>query len=278
MSKNIEYIDIHSHLNFADYENDRDQVIERMAEEGVATVTVGTDLKSSQHAVALADKYPFFYACVGQHPADVPEGGVAESFDEAAYTKLLGHPKTVAMGECGLDYFYLNKQLKEGKISQTDVEKEKARQRALFRKQVELAIKFDKPLMLHCRETYGEILEILDGYFKVYGSQLRGNAHFFAGTLEEAQAFLDLGFTLSFTGVITFARQYEELVKHVPLDRLLSETDAPYVTPVPHRGKRNEPAHVIEVVEKMAQIKGISVESLKKQLIQNANTLFRISL
>jgi TatD DNase family protein len=128
--------------------------------------------------------------------------------------------------------------------------------------------------MIHARQSYGQILEILERDFMAKGVQLRGDVHFFAGTVEEAQAFIQMGFTISFTGVITFAEDYRKLVEFVPLDKMLSETDCPYVTPVPFRGQRNEPMHVREVAKKIAEIKGLDVEIVKKALIDNAFSQF----
>ena len=197
-----------------------------------------------------------------------------EHFDEVEFEKLIAHPKTVAVGECGIDIFKLPPEL--------DNDADKAEllklQEIVFRKQIQLAVKYDKPIMIHARESYGKILEILDDEFRVHGALLRGNAHFFAGTIEEAQAFLDRGFTVSFTGVITFAKQYEELVRYVPLEKMLSETDCPFVAPVPHRGKRNEPVFVLEVVKKIAEIKGLDVEEVRKVLLENAKRQFRLDI
>ncbi len=270
--KPIEYIDIHSHLNFPDYEADFNDLLERMEISKVATITVGTDLESSRRAVQLAEKYSNLYACIGQHPED----NATESFDQVEYEKLLQHPKIVAIGECGLDFFRLTKKLANNEIEQEGFENEKKRQKELFKKQIDLAIKYNKPLMIHARDAYREILEILDEYFNMYGAKLRGNAHFFAGTLDEAKAFLKIGFTLSFTGVITFARQYDELIKYVPLESLHIETDAPFVTPVPYRGERNEPSYVVEVAKKMAEIKDLDLDTVKIQLLKNSKRLFGI--
>ncbi len=275
-----EYIDVHSHINFPDYDEDREAVLSRARDAGVMMINVGTSLESSRAIVELAEKNEGVYAIVGLHPTHVGEcheesmSGVCydsnhtERFDVELFEPLVAHPKTVGVGECGLDVFRLS----EG------VEKEVALkvQEEDFRKQIELALKYDKPIMIHARESYGKILEIIDEYLMRGGVRLRGNAHFFAGTIEEAKAFLDRGFTLSFTGVITFAKQYEELVRFIPLESLLSETDCPFVTPIPFRGKRNEPMYVREVVAKIAEIKGLDIEVVKKALLDNAKREFGI--
>ncbi|HRY30885.1 MAG TPA: TatD family hydrolase [Candidatus Paceibacterota bacterium] len=257
-----EHIDIHGHLNSSDFPNDLEEVIRRANENNIIVLNVGTNYGQSKEVVDLAQKYENLYAVVGSHPID----SVDEKFDETKYAELLSRPKVVGVGECGLDFFRL-----EG-----EVEKIKERQESVFRKQVELAIRFDKPLMIHCRDAYEDVLRILGEYKKTAGQTLRGNIHFFAGTKADAQKFLDLGFTMSFTGVITFAPQYEELVKFVPTDKIHAETDCPYVAPAPHRGEKNEPSFVVEVVKKMAEIKGLSVETLSAQLVENAQKMFRL--
>ena len=306
------HIDCHAHVNFPNFDADRAEVIARAHAEGVAMINVGTTLDASRDIVALAEKYESgVYSIVGMHPlhvkydknellgcdaaiekdADQETVDVAldatlpavpahyshdytEHFDEVEFEKLIAHPKTVAVGECGIDIFKLPPEL--------DNDADKAEllklQEIVFRKQIQLAVKYDKPIMIHARESYGKILEILDDEFRVHGALLRGNAHFFAGTIEEAQAFLDRGFTVSFTGVITFAKQYEELVRYVPLEKMLSETDCPFVAPAPHRGKRNEPVFVLEVVKKIAEIKGLDVEVVRVTLLENARRQFRLDI
>ncbi|MBI2045905.1 MAG: TatD family hydrolase [Parcubacteria group bacterium] len=275
------FFDIHTHAHFAAFDEDRDMVMLRAREAGVVMINVGTQKDTSHAAVLLAEKYPgFAYATIGLHPIhtepsfhDTEElGGVGkeftsrgEIFDTDYYRKLAKKDSVVAIGECGLDYFRITNP--ESRIKQEDV----------FRKQIELAIEMDKPLMIHCRDAYKETIEILNSYFIIHNSKLRGNVHFFAGTWDEAKLFLNLGFTLSFTGVITFARQYGEVIKNAPLDMLMSETDAPYVAPEPYRGKRNEPAYVIEVVKKIAEIRGESYEKVRETLARNAVRFFHLN-
>ena len=179
------------------------------------------------------------------------------------------HPRVIAIGECGLDYYRAEEDTKE-------------LQKKAFIEHIELANKLGKPLMLHIRpglrslgeagNAYEDALEILKTHAKV-----KGDAHFFAGDWKTAKEFLDLGFTLSFTGVLTFTHDYDEVVKNAPLDMLLSETDAPYVTPAPHRGKRNEPAYVAEVVRAIASIRGENLEEVAKQLVANARRVFSLA-
>ncbi|MBI2476155.1 MAG: TatD family hydrolase [Candidatus Taylorbacteria bacterium] len=285
-----EFIDVHSHVNFAAFEVDRDAVIKRALEAGVWMINVGTQKDTSQKAVELAEKYPDgVYACVGLHPIhsgksfhDEQELGVggkeftsrSEQFNSTIYRTMAEHPKVVGIGECGLD-FYRENQDSGFKI-----------QEKIFHQQIELAVAVNKPLMLHVRNgsgrsAYREALSILSAYGGSASggkSGLRGNFHFFAGSWDEAKEILDLGFTLSFTGVITFTRDYDEIVKNAPLDRILSETDCPYVAPAPHRGKRNEPAYVSAVVKKIAEIRREDFEVVKKQLVQNAVNFFGLKI
>jgi TatD DNase family protein len=247
------YFDIHSHLNFSDYEKDFDEVINRLKETETHTIIIGTDHESSKKAVELADKYEEIYACIGVHPVDKQE-----SFDVDKFESLVQNPKVVAIGECGLDFYHAKKD--------TDYE----RQKKLFLAQIELALKYDKPLMIHARDAYAELLEILEPLKLEHGAKLRGNIHFFAGNVEIAKKFFDIGFTVSFTGVITFTHDYDEVIRQAPLNMIMSETDAPYVAPVPYRGKRNEPSYVSEVAKKIAEIRGEDPELVRDALVNNA--------
>ena len=280
--KQIKYIDIHSHLGFCDYGKDLKEVIERMEKASVSTITIGTDLESSREAVKIANENENIFACIGSHPADKRDF----VFDEKDFSELVINPKVVAIGECGLDYFKMS----------GDTKAEKARQQKEFIKQIEFSVKYNKPLMLHIRDvggiSGGETLGIKKGFssgdssaysdayniLKKYDGKARGNMHFFAGSLEWAKKFIELGFTISFTGVITFARQYDEIIKNIPLDKIHVETDAPYVAPTPYRGKRNEPTYVVEVVKKIAEIRGEDFEEVRLQLIENAKKVFSIGV
>jgi len=247
------YFDIHSHLNFSEYDTDLEEVIARLRQTDTHTIVVGTDVESSKRAVKLADKYAEIYACIGVHPVDDPNK-IFEIFD---FESLISNPKVVAVGECGLDFFHAKK------------EKDYERQRKLFLDQIGFALKHNKPLMIHSRDAYAELLEILEPLKKEH-LDMRGNIHFFAGDLDIAQRFWSIGFTTSFTGVITFARDYDEVIRNAPLEMLMSETDAPYVAPIPHRGKRNEPSYISEVVKKIAEIRGEDLELVRGALVRNA--------
>jgi len=247
------YFDIHSHLNSSAYQKDFDEVIKRLKETETHTMVVGTDFESSKKAVDLADKYEEIYACIGIHPVDNP----SRSFEREKFEKLVKHPKTVAIGECGMDFFHADKNI------------DYDRQKKLFLDQVKFALVHNKPIMIHARNAYEELLEILEPVKKKYGVTLRGNVHFFAGSAEIAKRFFDIGFTVSFTGVITFARDYDEVIKSAPLNMIMSETDSPYVTPIPYRGKRNEPSYVSEVVKQIAEIRGENDKMVGDILVSN---------
>lgn len=263
----IKYIDIHSHLNFPEYDADRGQVIARMKEKGVATITVGTSLETSESAVALAAEHDNVFACIGIHPTKTDEvTGLAAHFPKQHFEELIKNPRVVAIGECGLDY---------GKEGEFD-EKQKEAQKILFGQHIDFACLHDKPIMIHARNAAEDILAILTEKKAVYGEKLRGNAHFFTGSPEEAEAYIALGFSVSFTGVVTFAREYAKTVKAVPIEHMMSETDAPFVSPMPYRGKRNEPTYVIEVVRKLAEIKGLEEEEAAKVFLKNAVAKFNL--
>jgi TatD DNase family protein len=278
--KKATYFDIHAHLNFAAFDTDREETIQRCKDAGVSVINVGTQLETSKKAVEIAEQYDNMYAIVGLHPIHTCEAHHDEDeigpetkpfkskdtdFDVQAFEELCKHPKVVAIGECGLDFF---------RLDEASIEKQKK----IFVQHIELAQKVGKPLMFHIRNNkdrsaYKEAIEILDQYPGV-----KGNSHFFAGNVEEAKMFLERGHTLSFTGAITYknAESYAEVVKYVPLDMIMSETDCPYVAPVPYRGERNEPVYVIEVVKKIAEIKGLPVEEVAEQLRKNVKRVFGI--
>jgi TatD DNase family protein len=248
------YFDIHSHLNFKDYEPDFEEVIQRLRDTGTHTITIGTDLESSKKAVELAEKYSEIYACIGVHPVDDP----SREFIPEEFGKLVKHPKVVAIGECGLDFYHADKEV------------DYQRQEKLFLAQLDFALNHDKPLMIHARDAYTELLDILEPLKKIHGDKLRGNIHFFAGNWEVAQRFIAIGFTLSFTGVITFVRDYDEVIKNAPMGSIMSETDAPFVAPAPYRGKRNEPSYVQEVAKKIAEIRSEDIGAVEAALVKNA--------
>ena len=192
----------------------------------------------------------------------VGDTGIGKTLEDLLKTSK----KIVAIGECGLDYSYL-------KDSPREKQKEfKIRQEREFRKQIKIAQKYNLPLILHLRDLYQEALAIL----KENNYSGKAVFHFFTGTIEQAQYILGQGFYLGFSGVITYGNKLDEIIKSLPLEKILIETDAPYVAPIPYRGKRNEPAYVIEVAKKIANIKNLSLEEIKRQTFQNALRFFRI--
>ncbi len=309
----LRYIDAHTHVQFAAFAHDYREVISRALAAGVGVVNVGTQLDTSRRAVELAHEYEDepIYATVGLHPIhtsqsyhdsqELGDGGATkgftsrgELFDRDRYLLLARDPKVVAIGECGFDYFRV-----EG-------EDAKAKQEAAFVAQIALAYEIRKPLMIHCRGTpssssvrsfdpedlrsdglsesngpsrnhsaFGDLVETLTTNYKLLNTKNPGIVHFFSGSVGDAEALLELGFSFTFGGVITFTRDYDAVVKAVPLDRILSETDAPYVAPVPYRGRRNEPVYLVEVVRKLAELKGVPVEEMASQTLANARRVFR---
>ena len=262
---NSKYVDAHCHLQFEQYAQDDAELIERMRTEGVAGIVVGVDLESSQKAVALAEKYEHLYASVGLHPNRESD----EWYEIERYRELVKSPKVVAIGECGLDYYR--------PAEMTDEVKRK--QKAILNDQIILAAELDKPLVIHARpskgtmDAYHELISILEEAKKKY-PRLRGDIHFFIGGIDEMHALIALDFTVSFTAVITFARDYDEVIRAVPLESILSETDAPYVAPASRHGKHNDPLAVIEVVSKIAEIRDEDSEMVRTTLLANARRMF----
>lgn len=286
--------DVHTHTQFVAFKDDQDAVIRRALDAGVWMVNVGTQRDTSAAAVATAARYDAgVYATVGLHPIhaaksyhDPQELGVipytpyspeletygmkrvegfmsrGEEFDYAYYKKLAEDAKVVAIGECGLDYYRLEEDTKK-------------KQAAVFEQQAALAVEVKKPLMIHCRNAFADLIVIL--------AERRGQLpapagiiHFFTGIKDDAKALLDFGFSFSFGGVITFARDYDEVVRYIPIERIVLETDAPYITPVPYRGKRNEPAYIVEVAKKLAEIKALSYETTARMTMENAWKIFNL--
>ncbi|MCX6712559.1 MAG: TatD family hydrolase [Candidatus Vogelbacteria bacterium] len=259
------FFDAHTHLNMS-FEQDWREVGKRTIDSGTWFVNVGADEKSSVLALKQAKELgDGAWATVGIHPT---EGGDS---DFEVIKELAKDSKVVAIGECGLEYF---------KIENEEVKK---KQCELFIKHIDLALEVGKPLMIHCRasekstDAYDDVLEILKGYKAEVGDKLQFDMHFFTSDWPTAQKFLELGGYLSFPGVITFTGQYDEIVKNAPLDRIMSETDAPFVTPVPHRGKRNEPAYVSFVAERIIELRSEPREQVLTALVENAKRFYGLS-
>jgi TatD DNase family protein len=254
--------DTHAHLHFPDYADDLDAVLERAHEAGVrGMVTIGTDRETNQAVVELARRLPDVWATVGIHPHDA---GDAVEADFAEMEKLArSEAKVVGFGEMGLDFFR--------NLSPP------AAQREVFRRQISMARELGKPVVIHCRDAHDETLAILA---EERAREIGGVMHCFSGDVEIARRCLDLGLFISLAGPVTYknARALPEVARFVPEDRLVVETDCPYLPPTPHRGKRNEPAYVALTAAFVAELRGVAPESLGAAVTTNAATLFGITL
>ncbi len=260
------YFDTHAHTNFAAYGEESGEVVKRALDSGVWMTNVGTSLATSQSAAELALRYKEgVYATVGLHPShtwqvvdDPDEGKVNEmqGFDESRYEALLNE-KVVAVGEIGLDYFRVP----------ADDAKAKELQKQAFVAQLRFAKKHSLPVVIHCRDAYQDCLEILRTEY-----QSRGIIHSYTGDWETAKKFLDLGFHVALNGILMFDKtgKLREVCRNLPSDRILSETDAPYLAPPPYRGKRNEPVYVKYIVDAMAQHRGVDPHEMAKLTFENA--------
>lgn len=268
------HIDAHTHIQFDVFDKDREETINRARSAGIGLVIAGSGYDDSRRGIDIAKQYESgIYACIGLHPGNTYHSSYnheVEKFDEAAFGLLAQEKKVVGIGECGLDYFKLEGDEKNIKQTQKDV----------FLQHIMLAKKHKKPLVIHCREAYDDLHSILlENKNDLACAPLM---HFFAGSVADARRFLDLGFYFTFGGVITFPPKknsismYDEVIKFIPVDRILSETDAPDVAPVPYRGKRNEPLYVLEVEKRIAELKNVSCETYAAQAVQNAKRLFGI--
>lgn len=285
------FIDTHCHVHFQAYKEDMDDVIKRSLEAGVGMITVGTQSTTSKNGIALAEQYDGVWCTIGLHPNHlhrqefVDENEVdpssvviptqegphtirtrAERFDPEYYRSLVTHPKVVAIGEFGLDYYRLPPNI--------NVEQMKADQTESVRAQLQFASEFAKPIVIHCRDAHADQAQLIREEIARGGLARRGVIHCFTGTAEEAAMYRELGFFVSITGIVTFGKNVQEAVRAIPLDQILLETDAPYLTPTPYRGKRNEPKYVEYVAEKIAELKGVSVDEVARVTTENAMKLF----
>ncbi len=242
-------IDTHAHLNLPAFKNDRDEVIKRSIENGVEMINVGVDYKTSRIAVDIAEKYENIFAAIGLHPTDS-----REFFKKENYLELAKSKKVVAIGEIGLDYYRMPKG---------------TGQKELLLKQLDLAKELNLPVIFHCRKAHNDLLEILDNY----DYDLKGVVHSFTGKWREAKRYLEKGFYLGFNGII-FKLNLDSIIKRAPLEKMLVETDCPYLTPPEAKTKRNEPIFVKYVIKRIAEIKNISYEEVAKVTFENAKNLF----
>jgi len=254
----LRLVDTHAHLDFNNYNRDREEVFNRARKIGVEKiVNIGADLNGSRRAVELAEKYDYIYASVGIHPHE------ADTLNEqslAEIKKLAASPKVKAIGECGLDFYYDN--------SPRQIQKE------AFKKQLELALELKLPVVVHSREAAAETLEILDQAANFSENLI---FHCYAYGPKEIEEIIKRDYYAAFGGLITFnsAQPIRDALKKMPLDRILLETDAPYLTPEPHRGERNESAYLKYILKKAAEIKGISAEEMAKITTENAERIYK---
>jgi TatD DNase family protein len=289
----LNYIDIHSHLNLSPLLENKEVILAKMQELGVGTITVGTTLETSKMAIQIAEQNEHCWATIGVHPcdcSDLPllEGATAEGSGGSTgwqeLEQLAQHSKTVAIGETGLDYF------------RDQSEETKQKQVELFKKHIELANKVGKPLMLHVRaskgtdDAYYDALQILKEFDPLHDSGEGGSAeqdrvrsanfHFFSGSKKCMEDIVAAGFTISVDGPITFSHDYDEMIKAVPLDKIMIETDAPFAAPAPYRGSASwrtcEPWMVIEIAKKIAELKGIDLEVVQAQVLDNTAQFFAL--
>lgn len=253
-------IDSHCHLDMKDFQHDREAVIERARMQGVVhMISIGIDVGSSRSAISLARQHPFISATVGCHPHDADKCGVE---DLKTLSRLAAEPEVVAWGEIGLDY-YRNYSKKEN-------------QRRIFEMQLELAQAAGLPVIIHDRDAHGEVYATLE---EMGEGERRGVIHCFSGDLDLAHAFIALGYYISIPGTVTYKKavQIKEVAASIPLDRMLVETDAPFLAPVPRRGKRNEPSFVNHTAREIAKLRNIPLKTLADQTTRNARTVFGLT-
>ena len=278
-------VDTHTHLNFQAFDKDRAEVIKRAEKNKVAMMVVGANFKSSRKAVEIANKNSDIFAAIGLHPTHLVEQvfeedgskvvSHAEKFEFAAFEQLALNSDVKAIGECGIDYYHVNPDI--------PIKDQKNLQKQVMNEHIRLASQQKLPLILHCRDSksvsktaYIDLYEII----KNSPHKITGVLHCFSADWQIAEKFLELGFYLGFTGAITYTKSLDiiDVVRRAPKDRILSETDCPYLTPVPFQGKRNEPIYVEYVIEKIADIRQIDYEEAAKITFQNAKKLFNLEI
>jgi TatD DNase family protein len=278
------FFDTHAHVNFSAYKKDADEVIRRSLDNEIWMILVGAEYKTSKRALDLANKYEQgVYAAIGLHPfhlkqiraksQDYDFNTRAEKFDYQIYYRLARFNKVVAIGEIGLDYYHISQD--------QDIEKIKQIQKDVFFEQFKLACELKLPVIIHCREAHDDMLELLKSLKKKFQDKLPqdkswGVMHCFSGNEDLAWQYFSLGLLISFTGVITFSRQWDKLIRKAPLEKIMIETDCPFMTPEPYRGKRNEPVLVKHVADRIAQIKNLKLEKVANITTENAKELFSI--
>jgi len=281
------FIDTHSHVNFKDFKDDADEVIRRSLDNDTWMILVGSESKTSNRALSYANKYEKgVYAAIGLHPIHLHEGEVdtgdpsssfysarSEDFDYGSYEKMAKFEKVVAIGEIGLDYYHLD--------PRSDIPAIKRKQKEAFINQLILARNLNLPVIIHCRQAHDDLYQILSDFRKEYASLIPsrepwGVIHCFSGDEDLAWKYFQLGLLISFTGLITFSQQWDDLIRKIPIDKIMIETDSPYMTPEPYRGRRNEPLLVQYVAKRIAEIKNMKIEKVAEATSATARSLFRI--
>ncbi len=274
------YIDTHTHLNFNIYKDDADEVIRRSLSFDTWMVIAGTDYKTSNKALQLANKYERgVYATVGLHPTHLEEYRsedeviMAEEFNFDMYEKLARFEKVVAIGEIGLDYYNIK--------NKGDFERIKSKQRNVLKEQLKLSLLLGKPAIIHCREAHDDLIPLLEKFKRINADFIPKDRpwaviHCFSGTEDLAWKYFSLGLIISFTGLITFSTQWDPLIRKMPSNKFMLETDCPFMAPEPFRGKRNEPIHVKKVAERISQLRSSSLERIAEVSTNNARKFFQI--
>lgn len=279
-------IDTHAHINFSAFKDDSETVIRKTLSSNIWMILVGSELKTSNRALSLANKYEKgVYAAIGLHPIHLDDSlvedqkevgdysftGRKEEFNYQTYKNLAKFQKVVAIGETGLDYYHLNPNKDQAQL--------KKQQQNIFLEQLKLAQELDLPVIVHCRQAHDDLLAILSDFkktMKISSDRPWGVIHCFSGDEDLAWKYFNLGLFISFTGLITFSKTWDDLIRRVPLHKIMVETDSPYMTPEPYRGKRNEPMLVKYVAQRIAEIKGLSYERVAQISTENAKYLFSI--
>lgn len=274
-------IDTHAHVNFSAFKEDAEEVIKRALDKSIFFINVGSQYSTSARALKYAQKYPGkLWAAVGVHPVHLQAKSFTyednnelekteittsgEKVDMEKYRELARNKEVVAIGEVGLDYHHFE--------PEDDIEKLKNKQKEIFTEFIDLANELGKPMAIHCWDGYDDLYEIL----KNKPVKKLGVIHSFIGGYKTANKFIELGFLIGLNGVITYSDSFDRLIKEIPLEKMLVETDCPYLTPVPKKGERNEPLYVAYVVEKIAKIKQITEEKVAEITTQNAKNLFNL--
>ncbi len=276
----LELIDTHCHVHFNAYKEDMDTVIKRSLNAGIGMITVGTQSDTSKRAIEIAEKYDGVWATIGLHPSHLHKQEFhddqefdsvktrCETFDPEYYRKLVAHPKVVAVGEFGLDYYHMPPEVNAQKVIED--------QELATQIQIDFATEFNKPIVVHCRDAHDAQYELLKSAVDAGKLPRRGVVHCFTGTLEDAQRYIQLGFLIGLTGILTFSKELQAVASELPLESILVETDAPYLSPAPFRGKRNEPAFAKYIAETLAQVKEVSYEYIAEQTTKNTMDLFNL--